>query len=112
VKIFGFIDFMPELMEASNLMVAKPGGSTTSEALTKGVIMVVMRPIPGQETRNAKLLKLRNAAFFLEEPGDIHGIVKSILEDPEVLQKKRATVKELSKPDASEDLVKMVFGLQ
>ena len=109
VKIFGFIDFMPELMEASDLMVAKPGGSTTSEALTKGVIMVVMRPIPGQETRNAKLLKLRDAAFFLEEPREIHGIIQSILENPAVLRQKRAAIKELAKPSASEDLVKMVL---
>lgn len=109
VKIFGFIDFMPDLMEASDLMVAKSGGSTTSESLTKGVIMVVMQPIPGQETRNAKLLKLRKAAFFLEKPSEIHGIVKSILEDPSVLEQTRAAVRSLAKPNASEDLVHWVL---
>ncbi|MFH0984243.1 MAG: glycosyltransferase [Candidatus Omnitrophota bacterium] len=82
VKIFGFIDFMPDLMEASDLMVAKSGGSTTSEALTKGVVMVVMAPIPGQETRNVKLLKLRDAAYFLNDPSEIRGIVQSMLHDP------------------------------
>lgn len=110
VKIFGFIDFMPDLMEASDLMVAKSGGSTTSEALAKGVVMVVMRPIPGQETRNAKLLKLRQAAFFLEEPSEIRGIVKSILEDPAVLSQTRAAIQRLSRPDAADDLVRLVLG--
>lgn len=110
VRIFGFIDFMPELMEASDLMVAKSGGSTTSEALTKGVVMVVMAPIPGQETRNVKLLKLRDAAFFLHEPREIHSIVKTILGDPATLQKKRDAIRRLAKPDASEDLVKMILG--
>ena len=112
VKIFGFIDFMPELMEASDLMVAKSGGSTTSEALTKGVVMVVMEPIPGQETRNVKLLKLRNAAFFLKEPAEIRAIVKSILEDPAVLQQKRKAIQGLAKPDASDDLVKMILATE
>ena len=110
VKIFGFVDFMPELMEASDLMVAKSGGSTTSEALTKGVVMVIMAPIPGQETRNVKLLKLREAAYFLNDPHEIHAIVKSILDDPSSLQKKRDAVKLLAKPNASEDLAKMILG--
>jgi processive 1,2-diacylglycerol beta-glucosyltransferase len=110
VKIFGFIDFMPDLMEASDLMVAKSGGSTTSEALTKGVIMVVMAPIPGQETRNVKLLKIRDAAYFLNDPREIRGIVQSISEDPSTLQKKRDAIKCLAKPDASEDFVKMILS--
>jgi processive 1,2-diacylglycerol beta-glucosyltransferase len=110
VKIFGFIDFMPDLMEASDLMVAKSGGSTTSEALTKGVVMVVMAPIPGQETRNVKLLKIRDAAYFLNDPHEIHDIIKSILDDPNTLQKKRDAIKRLAKPDASDDLVKMILA--
>jgi processive 1,2-diacylglycerol beta-glucosyltransferase len=110
VKIFGFVDFMPDLMEASDLMVAKSGGSTTSEALTKGVVMVVMAPIPGQETRNVKLLKLRDAAYFLNDPHEIYGIVKGILDDPSSLQKKRDAIKLLARPNASEDLVKMILS--
>jgi len=110
VKIFGFIDFMPELMEASDLMVAKSGGSTTSEALTKGVVMVVMAPIPGQEARNVKLLKIRDAAYFLEDPNEIHNIVQGILDDPSSLQKKRDAIKRLAKPHASEDLVKIILA--
>ncbi|HOW87928.1 MAG TPA: glycosyltransferase [Candidatus Omnitrophota bacterium] len=109
VKIFGFIDFMPDLMEASDLMVAKSGGSTTSEALAKGVAMAVMEPIPGQETRNAKLLKLRDAAFFLKKPEEIRGIVQTILEDPATLSKKRAAIAQLARPNAADDLVKMVL---
>ncbi len=110
VKVFGFIDFMPELMEASDLMVAKSGGSTTSEALTKGVVMVIMAPIPGQETRNVKLLKLRDAAYFLNDPHEIHAIVKGILADPLTLEKKRDAIARLAKPDASENLVKMILA--
>jgi processive 1,2-diacylglycerol beta-glucosyltransferase len=110
VKIFGFIDFMPDLMEASDLMVAKSGGSTTSEALTKGVVMVVMAPIPGQETRNVKLLKIRDAAYFLNDSHEIHDIIKSILDDPTTLQKKHDAIKRLAKPDASDDLVKMILA--
>jgi processive 1,2-diacylglycerol beta-glucosyltransferase len=110
VKIFGFIDFMPELMEASDLMIAKSGGSTSSEAVAKGVVMIVMEPIPGQEARNMKLLKIRDAAYFLNDPSEIRNIVQGILDDPSTLQKKRDAMKRLAKPHASEDLVKMILA--
>ncbi|HOE69437.1 MAG TPA: glycosyltransferase [Candidatus Omnitrophota bacterium] len=105
VKVFGFVDFMPELMEASDLMIAKSGGSTTTEALAKNLCMVVMEPIPGQETRNAKLLKMRNAAFFLKKPGDIRDIMRGILSDPTVMVHKQRAIAGLSKPAAADDLV-------
>ena len=112
IKIFGFIDFMPDLMEASDLMVAKSGGSTTSEALTKGVVMAVTAPIPGQETRNVKLLKIRDAAYFLNDPHEIHNMIQDILADPSTLQKKRDALKRLAKPDASDHLAKMILGFK
>lgn len=109
VKVFGFIDFMPELMEASDLMIAKSGGSTTSESLAKGVAMVVMHPIPGQETRNVKLLRIRDASFFLEKPSEIRGIMQNIFSDPQVMEKKRAAMAKLARPDAADDLVRMAL---
>ncbi len=112
VKVFGFIDFMDELMEASDLMVAKPGGSTTSESLSKGVPMVIIKPIPGQETRNAQLLKSRNAAFFMNDPEELHAIVKNVLEHPGELEAKRHAICELGRPDAGDDLVKTVLMLK
>ena len=109
VKIFGFVDFMPELMEASDLMIAKSGGSTTVESLTKGIPMVVLHPIPGQETRNAAILKERNAAFFMQEPAQIKPIVGTILSQPEILDVKRATMRLLARPHAAGDLVNFVL---
>ena len=51
--IVGFTSEMDELMTAADLFVGKPGGLTTSEVLAKGLPMVVINPIPGQEERNS-----------------------------------------------------------
>ena len=40
-------------MTASDLVLGKPGGLTTSEALAKGLVFVIVNPIPGQEERNS-----------------------------------------------------------
>lgn len=109
VKIFGFVDCMPDLMEASDLMIAKSGGSTTSEALAKNLCMVVMSPIPGQETRNAKLLRDSDASFFLQKPSQISGIMQGILSDPSLMVRKQRAIAGLSRPDAADNLVRMVM---
>jgi len=112
VRVFGFIDFMADLMEASDLMIAKPGGATSTESLMKGIPMVVLHPIPGQETRNAKLLKQRNVSFFMERPEQIQLILKTIMEHPHVMKEKRRNIQDLAKPHAADDLVSFVLNLR
>lgn len=109
VQVFGFVDFMPDLMEASDLMLAKPGGSTTTESLAKGLPMVILDPIPGQESRNAKLLLENNASFTIAEPFQIRPILKAVLEQPQVLKDKHAIIKKIARPNAAEDLADFVI---
>ena len=110
VKVSGFVSNMDELMEASDLIVAKPGGATTAESLAKGIPMVVLEPIPGQETGNAHLLRGRNAAFFLGKPEDIRTIMKGILDYPQVMEEKRRSIQSLAKPEAASDLARFVLS--
>jgi len=49
VKIVGFTTEMERWMAASDLLVGKAGGLTSSEALASGLVMVIVNPIPGQE---------------------------------------------------------------
>ena len=53
LKVVGYTTAMDEYMAASDLIVGKPGGLTTSEALASGLVFVIVSPIPGQEERNA-----------------------------------------------------------
>jgi processive 1,2-diacylglycerol beta-glucosyltransferase len=61
--LLGFTTEMDELMSAADLYVGKPGGLTTSEALSKALPMVVINPIPGQEERNSDHLLEQGAAI-------------------------------------------------
>ncbi|MFD1428116.1 processive 1,2-diacylglycerol beta-glucosyltransferase [Kroppenstedtia sanguinis] len=60
IRIEGFTDQMPELMEAADLIVSKPGGMTCSETIAKGKPLLIYGSIPGHEERNAR---------FMEEQG-------------------------------------------
>ncbi len=100
---------MPDLMEASDLILAKSGGATTTESLAKGIPMVILDPIPGQESRNAELLLERNASFTLQRPAQIKTILQSIFEYPQLLQDKRLEMRKIAKPNAADDLVTFVL---
>ena len=44
---FGFTDNVPQLMDASDFLITKPGGITVSEALAKELPIIMINPIPG-----------------------------------------------------------------
>jgi processive 1,2-diacylglycerol beta-glucosyltransferase len=111
VKVLGFVNYMHELMEASDLMIAKSGGLTTSESLAKGIPMIVTQPIPGQETRNTDFLKSHEAAFFMNAPDQAKIIIQAILNHPEILTMKKQAIHKIAKPDAAKDLAEFVFSL-
>src|SRR5262249_16172582 len=56
----GYTTLMDEFMAASDILIGKPGGLTTSEALAKGLVQVIVNPIPGQEERNSDHLLEEN----------------------------------------------------
>ncbi len=107
VKIFGFVDFMSEMMDIADLIVAKPGGATTAEAMAKGVPMIATGAIPGQETENLKFLLRNNAIFSAENPEQILKTVQTILENPSLLEGKRQACDRISNPRAAEDIAQL-----
>ena len=55
-KLEGFTRVMHQYLSAADLIITKPGGLTTSEALATGTVMGVVNPLPGQELRNADMI--------------------------------------------------------
>lgn len=56
IKIVGFVSNIEEYYSAADIIVTKPGGLTTSECIAKGLPMIVVDPIQGQEARNVEFL--------------------------------------------------------
>lgn len=52
VHVLGFTNEIHQLMEVSDLLITKPGGITCTEALAKGLPMLFLAPLPGQEEEN------------------------------------------------------------
>ena len=110
MKIFGFVNNVHEFMSAADLLVSKSGGITVTEGLIKGLPILIISPIPGQETRNAEYLLRHGAALPIESAPDLKRIVDDLVVHPEKLEKMRHAITEIRKPMASADIAKLAVN--
>jgi processive 1,2-diacylglycerol beta-glucosyltransferase len=108
VRVFGFIETMPQAMAVSDLVVAKAGGLTVSEALARGRPLVLYHAIPGQERWNAQYLAEHGAAVTAFHPSEVAAAVRRFLEHPETFEAVRRAAASLSRADAAEAIVSQV----
>jgi len=70
-RVLGFASNMHELMAIADVIVTKPGGLTSSEALAIGKPLFILDPIPGQEAANSDFLLERGAATKVNRVEDL-----------------------------------------
>lgn len=109
VKILPFTDKVPELMSISDLVITKPGGLTTTESLASGLPIIVISPIPGQETENAEFLENHNVGIWLKKNDNIEEKLYNIFNNPETLQKMKINARLLAKRNSTADICKILF---
>ncbi len=108
-KIYPFVDNMDEFMQVSDIMITKSGGITISEALSKSLPMIIIRPILGQETRNSAILLQYGVALKANWVFGACRIVKSLIESSERLYGMRARSKVFAHPDAAMEIAKFIL---
>jgi processive 1,2-diacylglycerol beta-glucosyltransferase len=109
--ILGYTDKMDELMAAADLIVSKPGGLTTSEALCRGAAMIIVDPIPGQETRNSDFLLENGAAVKVNNIAALSHKLTALLSEPGRLDAMRASARRLARPRAAYDVAERALKL-
>jgi len=111
VHVEGYTTQMDLYMSASDLLVGKPGGLTTSEALAKGLVMVIVNPIPGQEERNSDHLLEQGAAIRCNNLPTLGYKLDALLADAQRFERMRANVRKLARPDAARTIAEHLPGL-
>jgi processive 1,2-diacylglycerol beta-glucosyltransferase len=106
VNVVGYTTEMDEYMSASDLILGKPGGLTTSEALAKGLVFVIVNPIPGQEERNSDHLLEEGVAIRCNNLPALAFKIDRLLEDKHRLEDMRRSVQRLARPNAAAQIVK------
>jgi processive 1,2-diacylglycerol beta-glucosyltransferase len=109
IRALGFTHEVDVWLEASDLLVGKAGGLTCSEALVKGVPIVVFRPTPGQEVRNAEYLERHGAGLHADSADEVEATVGRWLADPGELRRRREAARALGRPAAAESIAIQVL---
>lgn len=108
-SVTGFTTDIASFMAAADLVITKPGGLTTSEVLARGVPIVVMNPIPGQESRNSDMLLEAGAAIKVHNPHAAGEKIARLLNDDAKLASMRSAAKQLGRPNAAMDIAGAVL---
>lgn len=104
----GYTNKVDEYMSASDLVLGKPGGLTTSEALAKGLAFVIVNPIPGQEERNSDHLLEENIAIRCNNLPVLAFKLDRLLSQPERIQVMQANARRLGRPRAAEEIASIL----
>ena len=109
IRVFGFVENIHELMSAADVLVSKAGGLTSAEAMAIGLPMVIVDPIPGQETRNAEIIVEQQAGWKALDIANLGYKLKRLIERPELLETAQVATRSLGKPDAAHDILLDVY---
>ena len=112
IKPIGYTTEMDEYMTAADLLLGKPGGLTTSEALAKELVFVIVNPIPGQEERNSDHLLEEGVAIRCNNLPALAFKIDRLLSDPPRLAAMRARARQLARPHAARGIVNKLLALQ
>jgi len=110
VRAIGYTTDVPQLMDVATLLVSKPGGLTTSEALAKRLPLVIVNPIPGQEAYNARFL-LSEGAAVSASLDTVRQTVRDLLDNPDRLDAIRTRQAELAHPQGSLKTAQLLLEL-
>ena len=111
VKVYGYIDYVDKLMTLSDVLITKPGGVTTAEALAKRLPMFIIKPLPGQEQNNTNFLLNNGLAKKNDSIEDAIKNLSLILSNPEKISEIKEKMSALSKPNSSAKITELILNL-
>lgn len=109
--VFGFVQDMPRLMAASNILVTKAGPSTICESAIAGLPMIIYDYIPGQEDGNVSYVIDNHAGIYAPTSVDAASAVSSWLANGgAVLEQYAAGARAIARPRAVFEIAEEVWG--
>jgi processive 1,2-diacylglycerol beta-glucosyltransferase len=110
IRIRGYVKDAMALMHRASLLIGKPGGLTSAEAMAVGTPMLIIRPLPGQERGNTETLVRQGAAIHLDRDRDLPGVIESLFANPALLERMGEQARSIGKPNAARDIAVSVLA--
>lgn len=111
VKVLGFTNKMNDILASIDVLITKPGGLTTTEALLKDVPMIVPYYIPGQEEENLDFLSNCGAALRTTKKYTLSVLLKVLIDDPTRLDILKKNIKSIRKFNSAQNIANLAVDI-
>lgn len=101
---FGKIDFVDDLIAASDIVITKAGGLIVSEILARSTPMIIIDPIAGQEEWNADYIAGAGAGIQLRMPEMVPAAIDFLLTQPARIAAMGVQARLIGHPHAAMDI--------
>ncbi|WP_027414810.1 MGDG synthase family glycosyltransferase [Aneurinibacillus terranovensis] len=109
IHLTGYIDYVEELMAIADIIITKPGGITTAEAIAMELPMLLYKPLPGQEEDNARFLLQTHAAIQADDDNDLTEKLAAVLTNSALLGNMKETARRLHQKQAAFDALDVIL---
>jgi len=106
-----FIDNIDVLMDAADVLLSKPGGSFTTEAINKNIPFVITMPIPGGEVRNSDCLDKMGMTVSAHSVNEAVEVAYKLVTDSNARKEMIASQKSHCNVNAAEDMINLVIKI-
>ncbi|WP_054955767.1 MGDG synthase family glycosyltransferase [Paenibacillus dakarensis] len=110
IQIKGYVENVHEWMAISDVLITKPGGLTTSEALASQVPMLLLDPQLGQEQDNAEYL-IRKGAAMPCNMESLHETLYELIHNPDILFRMRGKAGDCKQQDSAIRAVNQIVNI-
>jgi processive 1,2-diacylglycerol beta-glucosyltransferase len=111
VRATRWIENVYDYMHAADVLVTKPGGLTTAEALVAQIPMILCKPLPGQEERNARFLAESGAAIRTRRVDELPPVLERLIEDRSARERMAVAARRVGRPNAAAEAAAMITRL-
>lgn len=104
MHVHGFVDNMDEYMDAADIIVTKPGGLSTSEAIAKRKPLLLSDPMPGVENMNEAFLVNNSLAVYTNQYQPFSEVLMQLRENPLKVEEMRRAQERWGNKDSAKTL--------
>ena len=110
-KVYGFVQNMPELMHAADVIITKAGPGTICEALACNLPIILSGYVPGQEEGNVDFVVSNGVGVIARNPLELAAALRRLVKPgSQVLRWQLENAKRISRPNASFDITAHILG--
>ncbi len=112
IKIFGFVSFMPDLINIADCVVTKGGPATLMEALAVGKPVIISTYIRGQEVGNMLYITQNKLGWYIPKPAHIVEKITEIFSDDEYLEEIHEHINKMNIKNGLNDIANFIWNFK